>query len=148
MGTISENFSYKEFERSATADRKGICNVIRTFEVRDAVKELVDKILQPLRDAYGSAITVTSGWRCEELNKAVGGSLTSAHVAGYAADIVPASGDIDAFFAFVKKWLVDNNIAFDQCAIETGNGGAKWVHIGLKGPNGRQLRRFYNWTKK
>lgn len=148
MGTISRNFSYREFERSETADKKGICNVIRTFEVRDAVKELVNEILQPLRDVWGRPITVSSGWRCDELNKAVGGSPTSAHVTGYAADIVPDTGGVDAFFAFVKGWLLDTGTKFDQCALEWNpRTGAKWVHIGLKGPKGRQLCRFYNWIK-
>ena len=43
MGTISKDFSYREFEASPTAERKGICNVITTAAVRDAVKELVER---------------------------------------------------------------------------------------------------------
>lgn len=87
MGTISKNFSYHEFERSATADRKGICNVIRTFEVRDAVKELTETILQPLRDAWGKPLHINSGYRCPELNKEVGGKPTSQHLKGEACDV-------------------------------------------------------------
>ena len=148
MGTISKNFSYREFEASETADRKGICNVINTFEVRDAVKELTETILQPLRDAWGEPITISSGWRCDELNKEVGGSATSAHKTGYAADIVPNKGDLETFFQFVKKWLVDNKVKFDQCAIESDRRGAVWVLIGMYGPNRRQLGQFYRWIKK
>lgn len=148
MGTISKNFSYWEFEASETADKKGICNVITTFEVRDAVKALVDTVLQPLRDAWGGPITISSGWRCDELNKEVGGSATSAHKTGYAADIVPNKGDLETFFQFVKKWLVDNKVKFDQCAIESDRRGAVWVHIGMYGPNRRQLGQFYRWIKK
>ena len=48
MGTISKNFSYREFEKSDTADRLGICNVIITVRVRDAVRALTLNILQPL----------------------------------------------------------------------------------------------------
>lgn len=87
MGTISKNFSYREFEASETADRKGICNVINTFEVRDAVKELVDTILQPLRDTWGKPLHINSGYRCPELNKAVGGKPTSQHLKGEACDV-------------------------------------------------------------
>ena len=148
MGTISKNFSYWEFEESAKAKEKGICNVITTFEVRDAVKELTETILQPLRDAWGGPITISSGWRCDELNKEVGGSATSAHKTGYAADIVPNKGDLETFFQFVKKWLVDNKVKFDQCAIEIDRRGAVWVHIGMYGPNKRQLGQFYLWIKK
>ena len=70
MGTISKNFSYKEFEASATADKKGICNVITSFEVRDAVKALVETVLQPLRDNWGKPLHINSGYRCPELNRA------------------------------------------------------------------------------
>ena len=87
MGTISRNFSYWEFEASETADRKGICNVINTFEVRDAVKALVLNVLQPLRDNWGKPLHINSGYRCPMLNKEVGGQPTSQHVKGEAADV-------------------------------------------------------------
>ncbi len=87
MGTISKDFSYREFESSETAERKGFCNVITSFEVRDAIKELVDTVLQPLRDSWGKPMHINSGYRCPDLNKAVGGQPTSQHVKGEAADI-------------------------------------------------------------
>ncbi len=91
MGTISKDFSYREFEESPTAERKGICNVITSFAVRDAVKELTEKVLQPLRDAVGHPLRISSGYRCSELNKEVGGVPTSQHVKGEAADIAAAA---------------------------------------------------------
>lgn len=87
MGTISKNFSYREFEASDKADEKGICNVITSFEVRDAIKALVDTVLQPLRDAWGKPLHINSGYRCPELNRVVGGQPTSQHVKGEAADV-------------------------------------------------------------
>ena len=87
MGTISENFSYREFEASGTADERGICNVIRTVRVRDAVRDLTLEVLQPLRNAWGKPMRVNSGYRCEELNRLVGGVASSQHVKGEAADI-------------------------------------------------------------
>ena len=87
MGTISKNFSYAEFESSDTAKRKGIINVITTFEVRDAVKALTLSVLQPLRDIYGKPMEINSGYRCPRLNAEVGGVPTSQHVKGEAADI-------------------------------------------------------------
>lgn len=87
MGTISKDFSYREFEASQTAERGGICNVITTAAVRDAVKELVDTVLQPLRDRVGHPLRINSGYRCPVLNRAVGGVPTSQHVKGEAADI-------------------------------------------------------------
>ena len=87
MGTISKNFSYREFEASNKADEKGICNVITSFEVRDAIKALVDTVLQPLRDAWGKPLHINSGYRCPELNREVGGKPTSQHVKGEAGDV-------------------------------------------------------------
>ena len=90
MGTITRDFSYREFEASATAERKGICNVITSFAVRDAVKELTLTVLQPLRDRVGHPLRINSGYRCPELNRAVGGVPTSQHVKGEAADVAAA----------------------------------------------------------
>lgn len=87
MGTISKNFSYAEFEASETAKARGILNVISTFEIRDAVRELTLTVLQPLRDAWGEPLHINSGYRCPKLNAAVGGAPTSQHVKGEAADI-------------------------------------------------------------
>lgn len=87
MGTISKNFSYAEFEASDTAKKKGIVNVITTFEIRDAVKALTLAVLQPLRDLYGKPMEINSGYRCPRLNAEVGGVPSSQHVKGEAADI-------------------------------------------------------------
>ena len=87
MGTISKNFSYREFEESETAKARGITNVISSFEARDAVRELTNTVLQPLRDAWGLPLHVNSGYRCPKLNAAVGGAATSQHTKGEAADI-------------------------------------------------------------
>lgn len=90
MGTISKNFSYAEFERSETARNAGITNVITDYRVRDAIRELTLTVLQPLRDASGAQIVISSGYRCPALNSHpdIGGSPTSQHVKGEAADIM------------------------------------------------------------
>ena len=87
MGTISKNFDYREFEKSDTAARLHIVNCINEAEVRDNIKALVEDILQPLRDAWGGPLFINSGYRSKELNKAVGGVVTSQHCKGQAADV-------------------------------------------------------------
>ena len=87
MGTVSKNFDYKEFEKSETAARLHINNVITTSLVRDNVKALVDNVLQPLRDAWGKPLHINSGYRSMKLNEAVGGVPTSQHIMGQAADV-------------------------------------------------------------
>lgn len=91
MGTISKDFSYREFEYSPTAERLKILNVIDTVQKRDSIKALVLKVLQPLRDLWGGELQINSGYRCERLNKAVGGVPTSQHTKGEAADINAAN---------------------------------------------------------
>jgi hypothetical protein len=90
VGTISRSFSWSEFEATSHAAelaRKGVRNVIPSFEVRDSVLALVRKVLQPLRDIYQKPMKVNSGYRCPVLNEIVGGVPSSQHVKGEAADI-------------------------------------------------------------
>ena len=79
-------FSIKELTKSATAQRNGIKNDPSIQEVAN-LTALIENVLDPLREAYGKPIIVTSGFRCEKLNKAVGGAASSQHVKGQAADI-------------------------------------------------------------
>ena len=111
MGNISKNFDYKEFCKSDTAARLHIINEITTWEVRDNIKALVDNILQPLRDAWGGPLSINSGYRCLELNKAVGGVPTSQHVLGMAADV--ACTDPLALARLAKRL----NLDYDQCIV-------------------------------
>ena len=139
MGTITENFSYWEFERSETADRNGLVNAITSAAVRDHVKELTESLLQPLRDAWGGGLIVSSGYRCPELNRLVGGKETSAHRTGYAADLVPENGRVGDFFDFSEKWLMASGRPFDQYIQEhTADRRTWWLHLSLKGMDGRQ----------
>jgi hypothetical protein len=74
------------------------------------------------------------------LNKAVGGSATSVHMIGLAADLTPKSGKTSEFFEFVKNYLLSNNIPFDQI-IDEHSGKKHWVHIGLKNTKGLQRKQ-------
>ncbi len=85
MGTISRNFSYHEFEASGVSKSKGIVNKIDSDDVRNAIRALVLNVLQPLRDHWGAPLQINSGFRCLELNRAVGGVPTSQHLKGEAA---------------------------------------------------------------
>ena len=111
MGNISRNFSFAEFTKSDTATRLHIINEITTWEVRDNIKALVEDVLQPLRDAWGGPLFINSGYRCEELNKAVGGVPTSQHVKGQAADV--ACTDPYALAKLAKRMKLD----YDQMII-------------------------------
>lgn len=142
-------FTFEQWAVSTTAKQKGIDNSIpKNFQPR--VEELVNTILDPLREAWGSDILVSSGYRCEALNKAIGGSNTSAHSQAYAADLVPVGRSINEFALFVMHWLHDNNIAFDQF-IDEHKPNSAWVHIAIRN-GGRQQRKQYllykSWLPK
>lgn len=129
-------FSLKELCSSDEAAKRKIDN-FPSFAVVEHLSELTEKILEPLRIAWGSPIKVTSGYRCDALNRAVGGVSTSAHRLGYAADLQPTNGKIDEFGRFVKDWLLNNNVKFDQLLFET-KGKTKWVHVGIRSTSGTQ----------
>lgn len=139
---ITEHFTWGEmYADSPTAKKLKIDNA-PTEEHAKHLQELVETILEPLRLARGSGIKVSSAYRSWDLNNAVGGSKTSAHSVGYAADIKPSNGEIKEFKAFVKKWLRDNKVAFDQCIDEANLSGGSWMHIGLKNRTGKQRKQY------
>ena len=86
MWQISKNFALSEFIESDTADRLGIDNTPSEQAVEN-ITLLCTKLLQPLRSLYGKPMHINSGYRCEELNKAVGGVESSYHRQGLAADV-------------------------------------------------------------
>ena len=137
MGTISKDFSYREFERSEVADAKHICNVITSFEVRDSILALTEYVLQPLRDAWGKPLKVNSGYRCKALNAAVGGVPTSQHVKGEAADI--AAGDP----VKLARLAVKQGLPFDQMILYP-----TFVHFSHKLTGEQRGQIFYNWRYK
>lgn len=114
-------FTLKELTRSTTATAKGIDNT-PTPEVEKNLTLLVENVLDPLREIYGKPITVNSGYRCPELNKAVRGSKTSDHVKGFAADITGGSKEEnERIFNIIK-----HNFHFKQLIDEKG---FSWVHV-------------------
>ena len=129
-------FTITELCYSETAKAKGIDNS-PTTEVRANLVTLVNNLLDPLREAWKSPIRVTSGYRCGVLNKAVGGSTTSAHLYGLAVDIVPVNGRIKDFKEFCATYFADKKQRFDQVILET-KGAREWVHIGLSTKDGRK----------
>ena len=132
-------FIIEELCYSTTANKNNIDNTPNE-EIIDHLTEMVDNLLDPLREVWGSAIKVSSGYRCEKLNKAVGGSKTSSHLFGFAVDLLPVNGLIDEFFEFVKNYLLSNNIPFDQL-IDEHSKGTHWIHIGWKNFNGEQRKQ-------
>lgn len=133
-------FGLEEFLDSSIARQKGISNS-PSWETIEHLNELAI-FLDGIREAWGSAVHVNSGFRCKKLNDCIkGASKTSVHMIGFAADIVPANGKFDEFGKFLKNHLKDK--LFDQLLIET-SGKSRWYHIGLYSNSGEQRRQIKN----
>ena len=100
--------------------------------VKENMNTLVNKLLDPLREKVG-AIRVNSGYRTPAHNKQIGGSPTSQHCKGEAADIFPLKKDIDDVFA-----LIIREFKYDQVILERNNAGSRWIHISYKIEGNRQ----------
>lgn len=142
-------FTLPELVKSNVAKTRNIDNTPDFAQV-DHLRELVDKFLDPLRQAWGRPIIVTSGYRCQRLNShpEVGGSSTSAHLSGYAADLIPSNVKIDEFIKFAQDWAKKNNIKFDQMIDEYDRKGNHWLHIGLYSSAGLQRMQVFKLTKR
>ena len=116
------NFTIQELTASATAEAKKINNNPPP-EAAENLKLLVDKVLDPLRDAYGKPIRVNSGYRSPALNAAVKGSKTSQHMKGQAADITAGSKQENKKLFELAQEL---NLPYCQLIDEKG---FTWVHI-------------------
>ena len=136
---MSKYFRLEEFLTSSTAKQKSIEN-LPSWEIVEHLKELAE-FLDGLREAWGSGIIISSGFRNKALNSAVNGVGNSAHLCGDAADIIPANGKMWEFKKFVVAWLKDK--VFDQAIIEKNNKGAEWIHIGLYSPYGKQRKEVF-----
>ena len=140
--TTKSYFTIDELCASDTAKKYGIDNTPNPTIIT-RLQRLIN-FLNPIREAWGSAIKVTSGYRCEKLNCFVGGSKTSSHTIGYGVDLIPLNGKMSEF----KKFIVDymTNKMFDQCIIEK-SGKTEWIHIGLYNLKGQQRRMIFNIIK-
>ena len=113
MEKITDNFTLEEFTRSETAEQMGIKNVPGNRE-KLAIVNLCAKLLQPLRDIYGKPIRINSGYRCPELNKAVGGVETS---------------QIDGKARELLELIEENHLPFDQAILYRKQ---NFLHVSLK----------------
>ena len=140
-------FTISELTRSDIAIKNNIDNAPNE-EINHNLKRLIEELLDPIREEWtkycsdnrlGSPeIKVTSGYRCEQLNKLVGGASTSSHLTGYAVDCINVSGDITNFYKFILDYLKDKN--YDECFIETSK-TSKWIHIALFSIKGFQRKK-------
>ena len=138
---LTENFSLNELTKSQTAERKGIDNTPST-EHQENLKSLCEMILQPIRDHFGQVVSVSSGYRSQELCVAIGSSTQSQHAKGEASDF--------EIFGVSNKELADwinENLTYDQLILEywkESDPNSGWVHcsFSLNGNRKQYLRAY------
>jgi zinc D-Ala-D-Ala carboxypeptidase len=123
---LSEHFTLAEM---TTTQQRGIDNTPGPVEI-ERLQELCRTILEPLRRSFGPII-ITSGYRCPELNARIGGSKTSAHMLGLAADC--HAWDPGVAIEDMARWLAASDLPFDQ-VIDERSGRSRWLHVGLPRP--------------
>jgi len=123
---LTPNFSLHELTKSETALRLDLDNT-PDEQATENLRLLCEMVLQPVRDHYGKGVKVNSAYRSPESNAAVGGSKTSDHCKGMAADIeIPGVANAD-----LAQWIMDN-LDYTQLILEFYTPGipdSGWVHV-------------------
>ena len=136
---LTDHFHLSEFVRSETASRLGIDNSINDPVIISNIRNLCERVLEPLRDFAGCPIIINSGYRCPRLNEAVGGSRRSQHMKGEACDIrIADSATGDRWFSWMKE-----NIPYDQLIKERAHKsfGTVWIHVSLRRDEAKNRRQ-------
>lgn len=108
---------------SDTANARGISNTPSAAQ-RTNMEALIDNLLTPICERLGFIPTVSSGFRCAALNKAVGGASTSQHLDGKAADLTGSAAEVAKIFEAAVAVGT-----YDQLIYERKKSGARWVHV-------------------
>lgn len=127
---LSKNFTIDELTSSYSAKKRNIDNT-PTAEIQKNLTELASKVLQPIRDAFGEPILVSSGYRCPKLNTAIGGVKNSDHLYGCAADIKTKSDtvkDNKRLFDLICKLAKEGKIHCRQILDEYNY---NWIHVSI-----------------
>ena len=134
---ITKHFTLEELCASATAKARGIQNKPNAQQIISLVY-LAAYVLEPLREAMHEPIPISSGFRCEQLNRAVGGVSNSQHMRGQAADLC-IGGDMKKG----RKWFdfIKTHLNFDQLIWEHSSNGTYWVHVSFVHPDFGRNRR-------
>ena len=124
---LTKHFTLEEFSFSSTAKSRGINNTV-PLQFIPSLRNLCEKVLEPLRERVKEPVIISSGYRCPALNKAVGGTNTSQHMKGEACDIYMEDK------TKLRKWfaiLLDGD--FDQLIFERNRRTDRcWIHVSCK----------------
>jgi hypothetical protein len=129
----SDHFTFAELTFSQTALRLGIDNTPPPDAYAN-LTTLAVTLLEPIRQLWGCAVHVDSGYRCPQLNAAIGGAADSAHMDGRAADTIPIGMALQDAFEKLRA----SDLPIDQCIIECG----AWLHVAIAKDGETPRRQF------
>ena len=137
---LSKNLSLAEVTKSATAKRRGIVNA-PTEQHLENLKAVAENIFQPVREEFMCPVFVSSGYRSEALNEAIGGSKTSQHSTGEALDL-----DADVYGVITNADIfhyIEDRLDYDQLIWEFGTEeNPDWVHVSFKKDGGNRREKL------
>ena len=143
---LSENFSLLELTKRQTAARKDIDNT-PSPEHQENLKLLCTHILQPVRDRFERVVSVSSGYRSEELCLAIGSKITSQHAKGQAADFEIYGLSNQELANYIKENLDYDQLILEYWKKEDPNSG--WVHCSYNvNVNRKQYLKAYRENGK
>lgn len=152
---LTDHFYLHEFTRSQTAARYGISNV-PTENAMDNIIALCQNVLEPIRTNFNAPVSISSGYRAPKLNRKIGGSSTSQHMIGEAADFSVHGKELNDVFNWIAFGMKTDDgeqcieprpvVEFDQVIFEFG----RWIHVSYKRnePNRRSILRADKVTTK
>ncbi|MXO64841.1 D-Ala-D-Ala carboxypeptidase family metallohydrolase [Altericroceibacterium endophyticum] len=146
---LSRSFTLSEFTTSQTATRQSLDNTPPDWVIRN-LRALCENVLQPLRDYYARPVVISSGYRSPAVNRAVGGSSSSQHTKGQAADFeIPGISNVE-----VARWM-QKRLNYDQLILEfhtPGEPNSGWIHVSWR-PDYRnqeltaqRVRKWGRWS--
>lgn len=121
---LTEHFTLRELCQSKTAAAHKIPNIPLECHIM-RLRNVCERALEPARQHFGIPFIVSSGYRCEPVNRLVGGVKNSQHIAGEAVDFVPL-----AFLQEVWAWMREH-VEYDQLLLEC-IGGKTWIHVSCR----------------
>lgn len=135
---MGKYFTIEELSKSSTAEKMNIDNTPPDKIVKN-LNNLIDYILDPLREKYGKPIIVSSGYRCKKLNSAIGGAKNSQHCLGFAADIKTVADtrlENKKLFDLIQSL----KLPFDQLINEHN---FDWIHVSYSDRHRRQILNIW-----
>ena len=159
---LSPHFSLEEFTHSSTALARGFDNSLNPENPAHAkiisnLKTLCKEVLEPLREHTQEPVIISSGYRCLTLNAAVGGSKTSQHMTGEAADIrLPRTPYVDwgdnlahTDMSVAYRWLdfLEHHTDFDQLILEHSH-GEYWIHVSCRANKSKNRHQVIHFMQK